>query len=475
MRKNDVVKLEIQDYAFEGKGIAKVPSEESQQNFVVFVNGAYPGDFVEARIIKKKKNFAIAKPVNILRASADRTEAKCKYFGVCGGCKQQDLKYSKQIEYKEKQVKEIFERIGGLENFKLNPIVPSENIFHYRNKMEFSFSGKRWLTPQEIEGNSEINDRNFALGLHIPKIYDKVLDIEECFIQPEINNKILNFTREFFKAKGTSIYSTKTHQGYLRNLVLKNAALTNDVMVNLVTSEDNPVLMEEYARELKKAAPEVTTFVNNINEKKSQTAIGDYEKVYFGQGYIFDYIGKYKFRISANSFFQTNTRQAKVLYETALKAAEFKGNEVAYDLYSGAGTITIFISEAVQKAIGFESVEAATNDAFHNAKLNEIENVDFVNADLNKSFIAKAVELNLPKPDVIIADPPRNGMNPKTVRNILELLPEKIVYVSCNPATQARDVKALTDTGKYELLEITPVDMFPHTFHIENVVKLRRK
>ncbi len=475
MKRNEIIELTITDYAFEGKGIAKIAKEDNNQNFVVFVNGAYPGDVVKARIIKVKKKFAIANVEKILKASENRIAAKCKYFGVCGGCKQQDLKYERQIYFKHKQVEEIYERIGGLKDFNSNQIIPSENIFNYRNKMEFSFSNKRWLTPHEIKEGKEITDRNFALGLHVPKVFDKVLDITECYLQPDINNKIINLTRDFFKAKKTSVYSTKSHQGYLRNLVLRNSTLTDDLMVNLVTSEENTSLMKEFSKLLKDEIPEVTTFVNNINVKKSQVAIGDYEKVYLGTGFIFDFIGKYKFRISSNSFFQTNTIQAERLYLTALNSAELSGNEIVYDLYSGAGTISIFISESSKKVIGFESVESATLDAEYNVQLNGINNVEFVKADLNKSFLPIVNELKLPKPDVIIADPPRSGMNPKTIKNILELLPQKIIYISCNPATQARDIKTIVETGKYKLLEITPVDMFPHTFHIENVAKLERQ
>jgi len=475
MNKNEILRINVEDYAYEGKGIARVPDKEGSKKFVVFIDRTYPGDEVEAKIIKVKKKFAIAKLINIYKASGDRVPPRCKYFGVCGGCKQQDLSYEKQIFFKQKQVKDIFERLGGLGNFEINSIIPSKLIFNYRNKMEFSFSEKRWLTKEEIEQNNQIKDRNFALGLHIPKIFDKVLDIEECFLHPEINNKILNFTREFFKIREISIFSTKTHEGFLRNLVLKNSSKTNDLMVNLVTSENLPEIMKQYAGELVKFVPQVTTIVNNISKKKSQVAIGDYEIVYYGQGFIFDYIGKYKFRISANSFFQTNTMQANTLYQIALNKANLNGEEIVYDLYSGAGTITIYFSKLVKRIYGFESVKSATEDAIYNAELNGVNNVHFINADLNKSFLPIINELKLPEPTVIIADPPRSGMNPKTVRDILKLSPKKIIYISCNPTTQARDIKMIVDSGNYSLKEITPVDMFPHTFHIENVALLEKK
>lgn len=476
MKKNEQIELEITGYAFEGKGIAKINVEAGEEqnddlkNFVVFVNGSYPGDKVKAIITKKKSRYAEAIVDKIISPSQNRIEARCKYFNYCGGCKAQNLNYETQIKYKEEQVKDIFEKLGGFSGFEFLPIMPSEKIFFYRNKMEYSFADKRWLTPDELN-NEEIQNRNFALGLHIPRIFDKVLDIDECWLQSETSNRILNFTREFFRSRNTTIYSTKTHEGYLRNLIIKTAHHTNDLMVNLVSSSENENLFKEYSVSIKNEIPEITTIINNINLKKSQTAIGDYEKVYFGDGYIYDKIGNYKFRISANSFFQTNTLQAENLYETAKQFADFKGDEIVYDLYSGAGTIAIYISKSAKMVFGFETVEPAVADAKVNAGLNNIKSVRFFTTNLDKSFLPIIKEKNTPKPDVIIADPPRSGMNPKTVSDILFLKPKKIVYVSCNPATQARDIKMLIDGG-YKLIKYRPVDMFPHTYHIENVALL---
>lgn len=476
MKKNEEIELEITGYAFEGKGIAKINVEAGEEqnddlkNFVVFVNGSYPGDKVKAIITKKKSRYAEAIVDKIISPSQNRIEAQCRYFEYCGGCKAQDLNYETQIKYKQEQVKDIFEKLGGFSGFESLPIMPSEKTFFYRNKMEYSFADKRWLTPDEIN-KEEIENRNFALGLHIPRIFDKVLDIDECWLQSETSNKVLNFTREFFRSRNTTIYSTKTHEGYLRNLIIKTAHHTNELMVNLVTSSENENIFKEYSDSIKNEIPEITTIINNINLKKSQTAIGDYEKVFFGDGYIYDKIGDYKFRISANSFFQTNTLQAENLYETAKQFADFKGDEIVYDLYSGAGTITIYISKSAKMVFGFETVEPAVADAKVNAELNNIKNVRFYTANLDKSFLPIIKEKNTPKPDIIIADPPRSGMHPKTVNDILELKPQKIVYVSCNPATQARDIKMLIEGG-YKLIKYRPVDMFPHTFHIENVAFL---
>ncbi len=479
IKKGDIAEFQIEKYAFEGKGIAKVSKNEllglqeengNEKNYVVFVQGSYPGDKVKARLLKIKNSYAEALAIKIISSSKDRVEAQCKFFGTCGGCKQQDLNYDAQIFYKQKQVEEIFNKLGGFNDFKIEPIIPSQSIFYYRNKMEFSFSEKRWLTKSEIDSQKNL-ERGFALGLHIPRIFDKVLDIDECFLQSETSNKILNLTRDFFKKKNTSIYSTKTHVGYLRNLVIKEPCHTNDLMVNLVTSEENDELMNEYCNEMIKEIPQVTTVINNINKKFAAVAVGDYEKVFYGSGYIYDEIGKYKFRISANSFFQTNTLQAEKLYQTALDFAELKGNEVVYDLYSGAGTIAIFISDKAKRVYAFESVESAIADAKVNAELNDIRNVKFFTADLYKSFLPIVEKNKVPKPDVMVIDPPRSGMHPNTVNDVIKLSPNKIVYVSCNPATQVRDIKLMDEAG-YKLIKIKPVDMFPHTFHIENIALL---
>ncbi len=482
MKPGDILEFQIEKYAFEGKGVSKVHKEGSNElnsGFVVFVNGSYPGDRVRARIIKTKKSFAEAVTEKVLSPSPFRIEARCKYFGVCGGCKQQDLNYPVQLSYKHDQVKEIFEKLGGLTDFEMDDIIPSEKIFFYRNKMEYSFAEKRWLTRQEIESGQSL-DKDFALGLHVPGVYDKVLDIEECFLQSPLSNDILNFTRRFFKERDIPVYSTKTHKGYLRNLVIKQSHRTSGrhdekkgVMVNIVTAEENNELMKTYSALLIQQIPDISTIINNINLKKAAIATGDYEKIYYGDGYIYDYIGKYKFRISANSFFQTNTLQAENLYNTALEFAELKGREIVYDLYSGAGTIAIYLSEKVKEVYAFESVESAVKDAGENAVINDIKNVHFITADLYKSFLPVVEERNLPKPDKIIIDPPRSGMHKNTVADVINLAPEKIVYVSCNPTTQVRDIKLLTEAG-YKLLKIRPIDMFPHTYHIENVALLEK-
>ena len=477
MKKGDLIELKIEDYAFEGRGIAKINKEEivsgsqqQQTKYIVFVDNAYPGDKVKAKIRKIKKSYAESIAEEILSPSDFRIKARCKYFGVCGGCKQQDLEYQKQLDYKQKQVEEIFRKMGGFSNFTIEPIIPSGKIFFYRNKMEFSFSEKRWLTKDEINSGEAV-DRNFALGLHVPNVYDKVLDIDECFLQSEMSNKILNFSREFFKGKNIPVYNTRTHQGYLRNLVIRKSEHTDDFMINLVTFYEDDQFFKEYSDAIVKNFPEVSTVVNNVNLRKAAVATGDFEKIFYGDGLIYDSIWKYKFRISANSFFQTNTLQAENLYKTALEFAELKGKEIVYDLYSGAGTIAIFVSGFSQNVFAFESVESAVKDAEENLKLNRVDNVKFFISDLYKTFLPLVKDNNIPSPGVIILDPPRSGMHKNTVEDVISLSPGKIVYVSCNPATQVRDIKLLVDGG-YKLFKMRPVDMFPHTYHIENVALL---
>ena len=481
LKKGDILELNIEKYAFEGKGISKIDrrllipgskDEEGKNNYVVFVHGSYPGDKVKGRLTKIKKSYAEGITEEVISPSAYRVSPRCKYFGICGGCKQQDLDYQKQLEFKQQQVEEIFNKMGGFKDFGIERIIPSEKIFYYRNKMEFSFSDKRWLTKDEIDSGKDFN-KDFALGLHVPNVYDKVLDIDDCFLQSVLSNEILNFTRFFFKERKIPIYNTKNHEGFLRNLVIRQSEHTDDLMINLVTFYEDDNLIREYSEALLKTFPQVTTIVNNINLKKAAVAIGDYEKVYYGEGLIYDSIGKYRFRISANSFFQTNTLQAENLYKTALEFAGLNGNEIVYDLYSGAGTIAIYISGNSKKVYGFENVESAVHDAEENVNINNIKNVKFLTADLYKSFLPIVNENELPLPDVIVVDPPRSGMHKNTVDDIVKLNPEKIVYVSCNPTTQVRDIKMLVDGG-YKLEKIRPVDMFPHTYHIENVALLRK-
>jgi 23S rRNA (uracil1939-C5)-methyltransferase len=462
MQKGDEILLTIEGLSGDGRTVAR------QDGMVFFVEKAVPGDSVRARIWKLQKNFAEARAVEILKPSFQRAEPKCKHFGVCGGCKWQDLTYEAQLQFKQRIITDSFKRIGGFEQPDVRPVLGCENPYFYRNKMEFTFSNYRWLTDEEMEKKEELQ-QEVALGLHVPQRYDKVINLEECWLQSEMSSAIMNTVREVCKVWELPVYSTETHEGYLRHLVIREGKHTGDVMVNLVTNLDSPEVMQKMTSLLLKQFPEITTVVNNITSRKSMVAVGEQEKVYHGPGYITEKIGGYTFHISANSFFQTNTLQAEKLYDTAKELAGLHPTDVVYDLYSGTGSIAMYLSEAVERVVGIEIIESAIADAERNAKLNNISNCYFLQGDLKDRLTKDSGWLSEhPRPNVVVADPPRSGMHEKVVKQIVKLSPERIVYVSCNPSTQARDAKMLAESG-YELKVVQPVDMFPHTDHIEAV------
>lgn len=467
----DEVEITIENFAVEGKSVGRL------DGLVVFVTGGVPGDHVRVRVTKSKKKFVEAEVAEILLQSPLRVRPRCKYFGTCGGCKWQHVRYAAQLDFKRQHVVDALERIGGFQDVAVNPTLGSPEEFFYRNKMEFSF-GDKWLTKEELE----MRDRKqatqhdsplFALGLHMPERFDKVLDIEECYLQSERSHTIVNAVREFCLSRDLSIYSTFTHTGYLRNLVIRESRRTGELMVNLVTSEDNAELMQSLCALLLARFPAITTIVNNITNRKSQVAIGDYEKVYHGSGVVTERIGEQTYRVSANSFFQTNTQQAERLYDTVVQLGRLTSEDIVYDLYSGTGTIALHIAGKVKEVVGIEVMESAIEDARKNASMNQAVNCTFVLGDLKDKLTHDTTWLShYAKPTVIVIDPPRSGMHEKAVLEIARLQPERIVYVSCNPATQARDLKLLCSKAPYRVIAVQPVDMFPHTSHIENVVAL---
>jgi len=477
LRENDIIELEINDLGREGNGIGRI------NDFVIFVKNSVPGDKVQAVVKKVRKNYADAVLTGLISPSRYRIEPQCRHFGTCNGCKMQSIDYGYQLAIKRQAVKNAFERIGGFTDQEIPEVLGSDYIYNYRNKLEFSFSNNRWLTWEEIERNSA--DKSFALGFHMPNFIDKVLDIKECFLQSEVSNKILNLTRDFFKSRNESIYTTKTHTGYLRYLVIRQSARqgevslkrtnTNDLMVNLITSAGNEQLMREFCSVLQQEIPEISTLVNTISTTKAQVAQGDYSFTIFGNGYIEEKLGEYTFKITPNSFFQTNTRQAQKLFDTLVCISEFKQNEKVLDLYCGTGAISIYISNKVKSVKGIELSEESISAANENAKLNNIMNCEFISNDVKEYLqLLLTSDSRLRGNDItVILDPPRSGIHPKAAEYLLKLEPKKILYVSCNPSTQARDVKMLSE--KYIITKIQPVDMFPHTFHIENIVRLDRK
>lgn len=459
-----LIELKITDFGFEGKAIAR-----TDDDFVVFVENAVPGDIINARIRKIKKNFAEARCEEVIIKSNNRTEPKCEYFGICNGCKIQNMKYEEQLETKRKSVVNAFERIGGFKDTFVPPVIGSDSIYYYRNKLEFSFSANKWLTQDDL--TKEKVDKSFALGFHIPKFVDKVLDINVCYLQSEASTRILNFTRRFFKEQNVTIYSTKTHEGYLRFLVIRQSDISKQILVNLVTSGEKPELMNEYENQMKQEIPEVSSFVNTISTTRAQVAIGDYSNTISGNGYIEEYIGKYRFKINPGSFFQTNTLQAQKLFDKIVELGNFNKTDNVLDLYCGCGAISLYVSEHVNEVTGVELFEESIDSAKENAANNHVNNCQFVAYDV-KDYLKNLALNNHGRFDVIILDPPRSGIHPKAAQYLLEYEAPKIIYVSCNPTTQARDVKLLS--GKYRIAEMQPVDMFPHTFHIENIITLIR-
>lgn len=457
IKKGQLLDFHISGIAFGGKGIAKV------NGLTVFVEKAVPQDRVIARIVKRKKQYAEARFDTLVEPSPFRVTPPCVYSGVCGGCKWQFLNYDKQIEYKQQHVVESIERIGLIHGVTVHPTIPSPELFEYRNKMEFSCSDRRWLLPDEMD-RADV-DGNFAIGLHVPGTFYKVIDTHECLLQPGLGNRILQGVRQFIRASDAPIYGLRSHIGFWRFIMLRHSVAYDQWMVNIITSKENQKTVQPLADQLVSTYPQIVSVVNNITSRKAGVAIGEYEIQLSGSACIRDKIGEFEFEISANSFFQTNTRGARRLFATIQEYADLSGRETVVDLYSGTGAIAIFLSGAAETVIGMEIAESAVIDAINNCRINNISNCRFILGDIIDGLAALTFA-----PDVMIIDPPRAGMHKDVVRRVLELAPKRIVYVSCNPATMARDLGMLKE--RYQALEVQPVDMFPHTHHIESVARL---
>ena len=465
LKRGAEIELVMEKFADRGKSLARL------DGYVIFVAGAVPGDRVRALVTKGKKKYAEARLLEVLEPSSLRTEPRCFYFGTCGGCKWQHVAYQAQLEAKRQSVEDALLRHAQLEHVDVRPPLGAEAIYFYRNKMEFSFSTHRWLTPQEI-ATAEKFDTGFALGLHVPGNFYKVLDLKECHLQSELSVRIVNSLRDFAGLREWKPWNVRSHEGFLRHLVIRQGAHTGETMVNLVTNGYDRTQMDELALFFQMEFPEVTTFVNTINTGVAQTAYGEAMHTIFGPGVIHDKIGPYRFEIAPNAFFQTNTRQAERLYEVARDFADLKPDDLVYDLYCGAGTISLFIAGHVRHVVGVELVEEAVANARANAVANSVENCTFIAGDMLRVFTPDFMQEH-GRPDVLIVDPPRAGMHPKVVKQIVALRPERFIYVSCNPLSQAHDLAVLKDL--YTVEAVQPVDLFPHTHHIENVIKLKVK
>ena len=476
--KNKVLpNLSVTDYAAEGKALAKIDGK------VIFISGAVPGDVADIILTKNKKDWAEGRVLEIKEYSTSRVKPFCDHFGVCGGCKWQMLPYEKQLQYKQQEAEQNLIRIGKVTNAVFLPITGANDTVHYRNKLEFTFSNKRYLLPGEIQDLTEVEldatekkvslplGSEGALGFHAPRIFDKIIDIQECFLMDDVNNRIRNTIRDFAKEHGFSFYDIRQHTGWLRNIIVRYCN-TGELMINICLNHDEEkdrILLFDH---LLKEVPSITTLLFTINPKWNDSIYDLTPQVYFGKGYVVEKLGEYEFIISPKSFFQTNTKQAEKLYSITRDFAGLTGNEIVYDLYCGTGSIGIFVSKMAKKIIGVEVIDEAIEDAKKNAALNNIDHALFFAGDVikicNDAFFAKHG-----KPDVVITDPPRVGMHEKLVIKLLEMEAPKIVYVSCNTATQARDILLLSE--KYRVEKIQPVDMFPHTHHIESVALLTLK
>jgi 23S rRNA (uracil1939-C5)-methyltransferase len=454
--------IEVLDAGAKGVSVAKAPDGK-----VIFLTNAVPGDVVDVQTFKKRKSYYEGKAIHFHQLSAFRTTPVCSHFGVCGGCKWQNMLYSQQLAYKHNEVFNNLKRIGKIAMPELEPILGSEKQFFYRNKMEFGFSNARWMTEQEINSEENFENKN-ALGFHIPKMWDKILDITECHLQQDPSNAIRNEIRDFAIKNNLSFFNPRAHEGFLRTLMIRTTS-TNEVMVLLQFFEKDEKNIELILEHLGDKFPEITSLQYVINSKANDTIYDQDVILYKGRNYILEEMEGLYFSINAKSFYQTNSQQAYELYKITRDYAGLTGSELVYDLYTGTGTIAQFVSKNARKVIGVEAVPEAIVDAKENAKRNNITNCEFFVGDMknvfNQAFIAQHG-----KPDVIITDPPRDGMHADVVQQILTIAPQKIVYVSCNSATQARDL-ALMDS-MYEVKKIRPVDMFPQTYHVENVVLL---
>jgi len=461
--------LSIIDIAEEGKGVGKF------DELVIFVDKAVPGDVVDVRLVKKKKNFAEAVIENLQTPSQLRQDAFCSHFGTCGGCKWQHMQYSAQLTYKQKSVESALQRLAKIDTSTMEPILGAPDNRYYRNKLEFTFSNKRWLDSHDMAFEAEGREMN-ALGFHVPGRFDKILAVEHCYLQEDPSNDIRLKIREYALQHNLSFYDLRNHEGAMRNLIIRTSS-TGEVMVVVVFAYVEQEQIDKLMEFVKLNFPKITSLLYIVNQKRNDTIFDQEVVTYAGRDYIFEEMPlgdgtNVKYKIGAKSFYQTNSAQAYELYKITKEFADLKGDELVYDLYTGAGTIANFVANSVKQVVGVEYVPSAIEDAKFNAQLNGIENTIFYAGDM-KDILTREFIAAHGKPDVVITDPPRAGMHTDVVERLLEMEADKIVYVSCNAATQARDLALLKE--KYDIVRIKPVDMFPHTQHVENVVLLKLK
>ncbi len=457
--------IHVVDAGAKGKSIGKAPEGQ-----VIFIDNAVPGDVAHIQTYKKRKGYFHGKAIEFVALSDKRTEPVCQHFGVCGGCKWQDMGYEHQLFYKQKEVTENLRRIGKVELPEITPIKGSEEKFFYRNKMEFSFSDSRWITEEEKEEDKQITDRN-ALGFHIPGMWDKILDLEKCHLQADPSNEVRNAIKQFATENELAFFNPRAQEGLLRTLMIRTTS-TGELMILIQFYKNDEASINLLMNFIKDSFPSITSLLYVVNQKGNDTLYDQEIHLFAGKEFITEEMEGLQFKINAKSFYQTNSNQAYELYKITRDFANLSGDELVYDLYTGTGTIAQFVAKKAKKVVGIEAVPEAIADAKINAQLNGIENVSFFAGDMKHIFTEDFIAKN-GKPDVIITDPPRDGMHRDVVEQILKVAPQKVVYVSCNSATQARDL-ALMD-HLYKVTKVQPVDMFPQTHHVENVVCLEKR
>jgi len=465
IKKNQSITVSVDSAAYGGKGVARL------DNFVIFVRDALPGQRLKVKIIKKKSSFAEAIIEEIIAQSPDYIAPECVYFNDCGGCTFQNLRYSAQLKIKRRQIEDVYTHLTKLTSVKILEPLPSPEIWGYRNKMEFSAGDNRWLMKE----NDPETPEDFAIGLHAPGRFDKILDIKKCLLQNDTRNKIFADIRQWMQENKITLDNPRHHTGFLRNIMIREGAHTDEIMINFITRENGKEILKTLIDDLIISYPEITSIVNNVTESKAQTSYGGEEILLYGNSVIHDKIGGILYEISANAFFQTNTKGAEQLYGIVREFAMETDKPVIWDFYSGTGSIALFLADIAKKIYGFEVFSEAVKNANENARKNDINNCEFFEANLDTFFQMnqKLIQSLLP-PDIVVIDPPRAGIHPKFLSHIVDSGAPKIIYVSCNPSTQARDIEKLVCVYGYKVEKIQPVDMFPHTWHIESVALLTK-
>ena len=466
IKKGTQLNLKIDSLAYGGQGVSRY------NGIVIFTKNVLPGETVLVKIIKKNKNYLEAIPIETIKKSPFENKEKCMHFVDCGGCQTQNLIYEEQLNQKYNQVIDALNHITNIKSININPIIKSELIFEYRNKMEFSFSNQRWIISSEKNNKNE-KSKKFALGLHPPKRFDKIVDIDNCDIQSKLSNKILQSLKKEAIKCNLEPYDIIKHKGFLRKVVIKHSKYANELMINIVTAYENQNSLAPVVKKIKSISKDIKSIINTINKKKANVFVGEDKFLLYGQDTISEKLNEFEFKISPDSFFQPNSTQALKMYNHIKNECNLNGQQIIYDFYCGTGTISIFLAKNAKKVYGFEIIEAAIEDAYVNAKKNNVNNCEFYCGDLSKILINYKNIIKKNVCDILILDPPRAGLHSKMIKEIFTINPKKIIYASCNPTTQARDVREFINYG-YIMGCIQPIDMFPHTHHIECVITLEK-